>query len=622
MIGPLTVAQLFQPMPSGVGAFGAVPTVPAQGTWLALELELAGQLGLQTTSWQSGAPELTIFGIEAVAFSMSDVDISIMAQGGFLQSAASGSVTYVTQNGSTVTQAVTPDPSNAAQNPTGALGWEDLLAANVYDVERLAATQAAGPLAIVNVTGLSKGPYAIGAYHVQSLLGPTYSNEEALTIPSSIIGGSGGTISGVAPGAQYTIVTTASAHGLTPGDPVYVVLPATSGVTIFPGGQTPGSGFALVVSSTATTLQIAVPSSGTWTAGGTIYAPTTATMIADVAGIGSNAGPGVVTTAVTQNANVYVSNLVGWSGSNWESNTDLANRCILSLAARSPNGANQAYVYFAETAYQILQDATPSYTLTNGPVTAEAFANPQTGIVTVAVASVTPASTTLGDNVTPGCAQLPVVGVSNTLPCVVTCSGATGLAPAGSMQVTIDGVLGVAGVNSSFVGTYVSANSFSIPLDTTSAGAYAGGGQVEGGDLGAIDLLLQNNVVPDNTTEITTSALALPITITATVVVPQAYVAQYQLAVIQQLQTQLASYSIGGDADSNPPNSVAWDDILAALEEAGVVTLGQPSYVVAVQSLTVAGNSTTATSSGTGIAFPGDTYQAIFVPASITVIGV
>ena len=97
-------------------------------------------------------------------------------------------------------------------------------------------------------------------------------------------------------------------------------------------------------------------------------------MLADLAGTASNASIGAVTITVTQNANVFASNLVGWSGSNWESNKALADRCLLSLAARSPNGASEAYEYFAETAVQLLAAQTPPYVLTNGPVTAQAFA--------------------------------------------------------------------------------------------------------------------------------------------------------------------------------------------------------------------------------------------------------
>ncbi len=613
----LSVNDLFIPAPSGVGPFGNVPAVPASGTWLGIMLGVAETVQLPTTSWQPGAPERTILAIEAVCFSQSDVDVSIMAQGGFLQSAASGSVSYTSTDGTPVTIPVTPDPSNPSQNPTGALGWEDLLATNVYDVERLTSTRAGGPLAIVNLTGSTKGPYSPGTYHVgNTQTGATYNNPSSLSIPTSVIAGSGGVVSGVGVGLTFSIIHTVSAHGLTAGQSTYVNIPTTSGVAGLAGV------FAVVTSATTLTFQISVSSSGTWTAGGNVYLCTTATMQADIAGMVGNASPGAVTTTITQNANVFASNPIAWSGSNWESNQGLLNRCVLSLANRSPNGPAQSYVYFAETAQQLLAAQTPAYQLTNGAVAATEFSSPQTGIVTTVVASSSPASSALGQAVTPGCSQLPVSGVSNANPAIITCTGPTSLAPGQSMTVSISGVLGIAGVNGTFLGTYTGANAFSIPVDTTAAGTYSGGGSVEGGDLGQIDQLIQHNVVPDDVTAITTSALALPITIVATVVVPQAFVSTYQLAVGAQLAEQLASYDMGGDVKSVPPNSVPWDDVLAALEEAGVIALGQPSYVVGVQALSVSGNATTVTASGTGIAFPSNVYQALLAVPSITVLGV
>ncbi len=103
----LTVSDLFTPAPSGVGPFGNVPAVPASGTWFGISLQIAATVQLPTTSWQAGAPERTILAIGSVNFASSDVDISIMAQGGFLQSAASGSVTYTSTNGTPITVLVT-----------------------------------------------------------------------------------------------------------------------------------------------------------------------------------------------------------------------------------------------------------------------------------------------------------------------------------------------------------------------------------------------------------------------------------------------------------------------------------------------------------------------------------
>jgi hypothetical protein len=182
------------------------------------------------------------------------------------------------------------------------------------------------------------------------------------------------------------------------------------------------------------------------------------------------------------------------------------------------------------------------------------------------------------------------------------------------MTVTIDGILGPTIANGTFLATYVGADVFSIPISTIGQPTYLGGGSVDGGDLGQIDALLQENVVPDNTTAITVSALALPIQVVATVVVPQAYVAAYQLAAIAQLQTQIASYAVGGNA---PDFAVAYDDIVGALEEAGVVQLGQASYVRQIQSLSLNGGGV-----GVGVPFPLLTYQAVLSNPLVTVVGV
>jgi hypothetical protein len=616
----LTVPQLFQPAPSGVGPFGNVPLNPVAGSWLQQMLTVAAQVQLPTTAWQSGQPERTILAIEAVQFASSDIDISIMAQGGFLGPAATGTVASTLTDGTVVIIPVTPDPSNTAQNPTGALGWLDLLGSNVYDTDRLEASYATGPLAIAKVTAGSSGPYAVGSYHVAATTGATYRNTAALTIPSSIIAGTGGVITAVTPGLTSTAITTQSAHGLTAGDSVYLVVPVTSGVSGLVGV------FALVTSATSTTFVVSRGSAGTWVSGGNVYKATVATMVADLAGSVSSAGPGQVDVTVTQQAGVFVSNVIAWSGAAWESNQAYADRCLLSLASRSPNGPSQAYAYFAQSAVQILAGSTanglalrtalglPAYTLTNGPVRAEAFSVPATGVVNTVVASTSPIATALGAAVTPGVAQLPVSNVSNTNPAVVTCTAPTSLATGESMTVTISGVEGISGINGTWVGTYTAADAFSIPVDSTSSGTYTGGGQVEGGDLGQIDALIQRACVPDNTTAVTTSAVALPISVVATVVVPQAYVEAYRIAVVSQLQAQIAAYAIGGNA---PTYEVGYDDIVGALEEAGVQTLGSASVVRQVQSLSLNGFG-----ADVGVPFPSPFYEAILVIPTITVVGI
>ena len=617
MPAQLTVSQLFQPAPSGVGPYGfvngatvgQVPQVPGAGSWLATMLQIAAAVQLPTTSWQTGAPERTILATEAVCFALSDAAISQMAQGGFLQSAASGTVLYTAVDGTQIVIPVTPDPSNAAQNPTGAPGYLDLLSKGVYDVTRLPASRASGPLAIAK---LSAGiiSYGAAAYHVGGLGGATYSNPTGFSIPSSVIVAGGGAITAVTSGFGGTGITTGAPHGLAAGQSVYVLIPITSGVTGLAGV------FAIVTAATSVTFSIGVGSAGTYSgSGGNVYRCTVAQMVADAVGTASNAGPGTVTTAITQNANMFVSNVVGWSGANYENNASLADRCVLSLAARSPNGPSGAYVYFAETAVQLLADATPSYVLTNGPVRAVEFAQPRTGIVNTVVGSTTPASNVLGANVTPGVSRLAVTGVTASSPAIVSCAGPTTLQIGQSFTVTISGVIGPSIVNTTALGTYVSPTSFSIPIDTSAAPAYAGGGSVEGGDLGQIDALLQRNCVPNGEVAFTLSSQALPIQPTATVTVPAAYVTAYQLAVAAQLQTQVASYAIGG-LSAQPVSEVSYNDIIGALEEAGVQGPGQAS-VAHVQSLSLNGGGI-----GVGVPFPAVTYQALLANPQISVLGV
>jgi hypothetical protein len=621
----LSAADLFQPSPSGVGAYGLVPLNPPIDTWLGFMLQSAALVQLPTTSWQPGAPERTILAIEAVTFQSSDVQIALLAQGSFLQTSAGGSVAYTTTDGTTVIIPVTPDPSNPAQNPSGTLGWEDLLAQSVYGVTRLAATFAAGPLAIVNL-GMSAGPYVAGGYHVENQQSSaTYTNVDSLTIPSSAIAGSGGTIVGVTPGSLFTIFVTASAHGLAPGQSVYLNIPPSSGVSGLAGV------FAIVVSASGTSFSVQVGSAGSFSgsvANG-VYLCTVAQMVADVAGIASNAGPGQVTQAITQNANISVSNLIGWSGSNWESNQALATRATLSLASRSPNGPSQAYVYFADTATQLLAAQSgstlnelgqPPYTLTNGPVTSNETANPQTGIVTTVVASSTPASTTLGNPVTPGVSQLPISAMTNANPCVVTCTGPTTLLPGGTMVVTLQGVTGMSDAFDSpvtYLASYTAADSFSIPVDTSALSAYVGGGQVEGGDLGQIDLLIQQNVVPSGTTAVTVSALALPVNVVATVSVPQALVSQYSLAVNAALQARVTAYPIGGVESDGSIVAIEYDDFVEAL---GIPAIINGVSYAQVQSLILTVGGTNVPPGGS-IAFPDTTYQSVLAPPTVSVVG-
>lgn len=600
----LTISQLFTPEESGVGLN---PNVPApEGTWLAFLLETATTLGLPTTSWQPGAPERTIMAMAAVALSQEDLLISLMAQGGFLDFAASGVITTTTINGQAVTSPVTPDPSIPSQNSTGAPGWLDALGQSFYQVFRLLATYATGPLAIVNTTG-SVINYVVGNYHVSNpTTGATYKNVVALSVPSSLIAGTGGVITGVAVGVTTTTITTQTAHGLAANQVVFIN--GVQGVTGINGV------FAFVVTAGVTTFTISKATSGAWTSGGTVYKCTVADMIADVLGVGSNAAVGAVTNTVTANNGVSVYNLVSWSAANYENNQAYAARCRLKLGALSPNGPAQAYQYFALTAQVLLLAQVPPVSLTNGPIEiATTYADPQTGVVTTYVSSTTPASTTLGQPVTPGCVQLPITGATNATPIVISTISPHTLIDGNT--VTISGVLGNTAANGTWSISYISATTFSL-VSSVGTGTYTGGGIVEGGDLGEIDALIQSHVVPDGVEAIVASGLAFPVQVIATVVVPQAYVLTYQAAAPVSLANLLRTFPIGGNI---PPGgtigTVPYSTILGALIDAGVFTVGAVSIVRQVSFLTINGVTT-------DLLYPAPEYVAQLPTPVISVVGI
>ncbi len=206
MTEQLTITELF------------TPATNAQ--WFQTLLTNAATLQLQTTSWQSGGMALTILQMVANTLSQEDGIISIMAQGGFLDFAATGQVTYVAANGTTVTAYVTPDPSIPQQNPTAAPGWLDVLADSVYNVQRIGAEQASNELAIANSSGGTYGPYTPGSYHVANpSTALTYSNKSTLTItPAAYVGGNITAASNAIP----IVITTTSAHGLSTGNVVLI----------------------------------------------------------------------------------------------------------------------------------------------------------------------------------------------------------------------------------------------------------------------------------------------------------------------------------------------------------------------------------------------------------------
>jgi hypothetical protein len=282
-------------------------------------------------------------------FANEDIAVSVLAMSGFLTYAASGTVTYVDQNGNTQTVYVTPDPSIPAQNPTGALGALDVLANDVYNVQRILSSPAGGAHAILNTSGNTYGPFTAGTYHVgqPGAVGqPTYSNAASLTIaPSAYAGGVAvGNVSAATNASP--IVVTSNGHGLSNGATVYI-----TGAL----GNTAANGAWVVSGVTANTFTLVGSSgNGAYTVGSaTAYVPTVAAFAADVSGSASSAAVNTVTATVTSLVGVSCSNPAAWTGTDTQSNTSLANTCRLKLQALSPNGPKGAYQYFALNAVSV-----------------------------------------------------------------------------------------------------------------------------------------------------------------------------------------------------------------------------------------------------------------------------
>jgi hypothetical protein len=590
----LTLEQLFTPVPSGVNSSG---TEPAEGTWLALILSYARTLGLVTDSWQSGDPIRTLLAIVAESAAGSDVPISVRAQGQFLDYAASGTVSYIDANGATVTVPVSPDPADPAQNPDGELTLLDLLGQNQYSVTRPVATYATGVLAVVNTSASTYGPYASGTYHVRaSGSGSTYANRDSLTIAPSLVAGAAGTVTGVATGTTTT-VTTSAAHGLIAGDPVYVS--GTLGVTGL------NAQFALVTATpTATTFTVGLATTGTWTSGGKVYVPTLATFVADLAGASGAAAVRTINAITTTNLGTACANLVAFGARDAMGNAAYAALCRLSLGARSPAGASQAYEYFALTADDWLAERGVS--LAHGPITSALVAgNSVTGDVVVTVSSASPASTVLGDAVTPGCVGVAVTNATNATPIVISLSATHNLVTGD--YATIVGVEGNVAANGTWQVTVLSSTSVSLQGSVGNGAPTLATGSFTGGDLGQVYLAVDTQANPAGTSLVVESATAFPVTVLASVDVPSAYADGFSARAIAAVQAYIESLPVGGNDGTIPYLSVS-----GAIAAAGVQVVGGASYVREITSLTVNGTAG-------DVAYPAATSVALVASINVAV---
>lgn len=599
------IEQLFTPAISGIGPSYSTTSPPAD-SWMAQNLDNAETVELDTTAWQPGSPTRSWLAVSAIDQAKQDAVISAMAQGGFLDWAASGTVTYTDPHGNTTTTAVSPDPSDPASgNATGAPTWLDALATQTFAVERIPASAATVTMSFANTSSTTPATYAVGTYHVQDATTPstTYSNAAALSIaPSSVLGG---TIVSVGTSAPL-VVTTSSTHGL------------ATGASSFIAGANPGSaanGFWQVTVLSPTTFSLNGSSAGAGSgAAGKVYSVQAVPFAADAPGPTFSAAAGDLTVAISSNSGVTVENFSDATGNNWESNPALAARCRLKLATISPGGASGAYLYIALTAYAILLGVAPGFPvpaiparLQFGAVTrAQVTTDPMVGHVTVTVAPGNPLSTVIpsnGEPVEPGISAAPISGATNAAPIVVHTGVSHGLS-SGNV-VSIEGVLGNTAANGVWTITVVDATHFSLN-GSSGNGAYTGGGQLDGGDLGLVDSVIQQYCVPDGDTAETVSGSALLVAIVGSIAVPNIYRAQYIATAQAALLAYVNSLPIGGLPLAGGGFGLPIDNVIGILYAAGG-TAGGASYVQNLSGVTLNGSSSDLvfpSTSSTGVVYP------------------
>ncbi len=590
----LSIADLFTPAPSGVDPTNT-QAAPASGSWLATAIDAGATIGLSTTTWQPGDPTRTLLAILAVIDAQQDGLVSLMAQGGFLDWAATGTVTYETTAGVTVTQYVTPDPSILSQNPTGAPGWLDVLAYEVYNVEREQATYASGSLYLVNESG-STYNYATGTFHVANALTtasppPTYANTTAIALTPSPTSA----ITNMSVGGGGLVTVTCSTAGIFVGEIVFLDHTGTNLDGLFQTITNVGS----------TTVQFLYPPAAGSASTGTLYVPAAFPFQADVVGPGSNAVAGGITTLVTSQVGIESYNATSFIGNNWESNASVVNRCRLSLAALSPSGPSGAYQYFALTAFQLYADTpidvtssgggTTPITLNYGAITRASVAlNKSIGIVTTTIAN--------ANGTTDGSTSNPIFALTATSPIAVTVTNPHGMVTGDYAYIA--GVQGLTGADGywevTVTGTPITGYTFTLN-GSTGTGVYTTGGTAECGDLGMVDLILQNNVVPDCLSEITQWAGSTTVALTGTVYVPAAQVTSYQAALSAILATYFATVPLGGVVNVESSNVIPLDAMIGLLYSAGIPGQGQASYVSSISGVQINGVASDLSISSTNI---------------------
>jgi hypothetical protein len=512
----LSISDLFTPAETGVDPTNPAATPPA-GSWLAQLLANGAALKLSTTAWQPGGQIRTMIAMLALALGKEDRIVSVIAKGGFLDSAAE----------------VTDDP--ALLGIDAKAGWLDVLALSTYRVTRLAASYAPGRLYLANTSASTYGAFATGVFHVANPASKTtYSNRASLTIaPSTVIGGTVNEATFNTP----IVVGTVNVHGLSSGAVVYI-----SGVL----GNTAANGFwrVTLVSDHRFSLDGSV-GTGAWTSGGKVYGTTSGLVAADVAGAAGTAATRTLTQPVVSLLGVVCANLDPLLGTDAETNALLVARCRAKLGALSPNGPAQAYTYVALSASQILAALDPPVALTFGPITRVLVtADPGSGTVTTTIANA------LGS--TDGAIGLVVTAATNATPIVLTVADTTGLATGD--WVFVAGVEGNTAANGYHqIGTLTGTT---IQLvDTIGSGAYVAGGIVAGGDLGLVDELIQSLVVPLAITAVTQWAATTNVTVALTAYAPSGSAAVADITAA--IEAYFAAAPVGGFVNGVPaPNTL------------------------------------------------------------------
>lgn len=617
-------SSLFQPSPPGVNAQNPAGTI-APVSWLATLLSDGTTLGLPTTAWQAGQPIRTVMAIQAIELSKEDSIIAQQAQGGFLDFAATGTVTFTDLNGNTTTNPVSPDPSIAGQNPSAAPTWLDLLASSVYNLVRSPAASASNPLYFANLGSSSVGTFVAGTFHTANITtGATFSNQATLTgTPSSIIGGSVTAATAATPVA----ITTLSNHGLTTGAVIFA-----KGLSVVSDAPTGVGFYAITVTSSNSFTLNGSSGSGSYSGtGGVIYSTQSVTTAADLVGTVGNSSPNSIKQLVTSAPSCFVTNLVSFAGANWQSNVSLASQCRAKLATLSPNGPSGAYLFYALAAYLILNGqslgvtppnvttAVANYlaatgltlpspfptlvTLDGGPITrALVQPNTATGIVNVVLAN--------SGGPVAGCMNNPITNVTATSPIQITTSAPHLLQTGDYVQANL--VQGISGANGTFICTNISANVISLNGSTGTGTYTASTGQLSGGDVYAVNQVIQAFCVPNTATATTQSAIAVVATITATVYVPASYLSTYQTALQTMLASYFASFPVGGLNVDNATNVLPIGAIEGLLYAAGSVASGQ-FYTRSVANVTINGVPQDLSLTAVGVAQLGSTAGIVVI---------